>query len=49
MQLSAKKAIQSMDKRPEDAAPQVKKNLEAADELMKKLMALREEEKTQNK
>ncbi|MBI5226147.1 hypothetical protein HY994_02820 [Candidatus Micrarchaeota archaeon] len=49
LQLSAKKAIQSMDKRPEDAAPQVKKNLEAADELMKKLMALREEEKMPNK
>ncbi len=40
-----KKTMQTVDKKSaEDAAPQLRKNVDAADELMKKLMALREQE-----
>ncbi len=40
-----RKTIQTVDKKSaEDAAPQLRKNVDAADELMKKLMALREQD-----
>jgi len=42
---SLRKTIQTVEKKsPEEAAPQVRKSVDAADELMKKLMALREQE-----
>ncbi len=42
---SLRKTIQTVDKKsPEEAGPQVRKSVDAADELMKKLMALRESE-----
>ncbi|MBI2445385.1 hypothetical protein HYV43_03290 [Candidatus Micrarchaeota archaeon] len=45
LETTSKKALSTMERKtPEEAAPQVRKSVDAADELMKKLMALREQE-----
>ncbi len=45
LEANVRKTIETVDRKSaEDAAPQLRKNVDAADELMKKLMALREQE-----